>query len=72
MARVPLLIYCGSDDSLGGEKSVLKLGEAYINAGQDDVTVTVYPGGRHEMFNETNKEEVFDDVISWISERTSS
>lgn len=72
MARVPILIYCGEDDSLGGEKSVLRLGKAYVDAGQSDVTVTVYPGGRHEMFNETNKEEVFDDVISWISERTAS
>lgn len=70
MAEVPILIYCGEDDSLGGEKSVLKLADAYIKAGQSDVTVTVYPGGRHEMFNETNKDEVIDDVISWISERT--
>jgi len=72
MARVPILIYCGEDDSLGGEKSVLKLGNAYLDVGQQDVTVTVYPGGRHEMFNEINKEEVFDDVIAWISERTAS
>lgn len=72
MARVPLLIYCGAEDSLGGERSVLKLADAYLAAGQDDVTVTVYPGGRHEMFNETNKEEVFDDVISWIADHTAS
>ena len=72
MPRVPILIFIGGDDSLGGEKSVLKLGEAYLAAGQDDVTVTVYPEGRHEMFNETNKVEVYDDVISWISERTAT
>ena len=72
MPRVPILIFIGGEDSLGGEKSVLKLADAYIAAGQDDVTVTVYPGGRHEMFNETNRQEVYDDVISWISERTAS
>ena len=72
MPRVPILIFIGGEDSLGGEKSVLKLADAYIAAGQDDVTVMVYPGGRHEMFNETNRQEVYDDVISWISERTAS
>lgn len=69
MAEVPLLIMIGSDDSLGGEKSVLKLAEAYMRAGQDDVTVTIYPGARHEIFNETNKEEVIDDLIAWIDQR---
>lgn len=71
MARVPILIFIGSDDPLGGETSVLFLANDYITrAGQDDVTVTIYPGGRHEMFNETNKTEVIDDVITWLTQHT--
>jgi alpha-beta hydrolase superfamily lysophospholipase len=71
MPQVPLLIFVGSDDPLGGEASVLYLANDYIRrSGQNDVTVTVYPEGRHEMFNETNKEQVIDDVLSWITERT--
>ena len=73
MARVPILIFIGSDDPLGGESSVLFLANDYITrSGQDDVTVTVYPGGRHEMFNETNKTQVIDDVVSWLTEHTKS
>jgi alpha-beta hydrolase superfamily lysophospholipase len=26
----------------------------------------VYPGARHEVFNETNKQEVFADLIAWL------
>ena len=70
MAEVPILIAVGQDDSLGGETSALKLADDYIvRAGQTDVSVIVYPGARHEVFNETNKEQVLDDVISWLSER---
>jgi alpha-beta hydrolase superfamily lysophospholipase len=72
MAEVPILIAVGQDDSLGGEKSALKLADDYIKrASQTDVSVIVYPGARHEVFNETNKEQVLDDVISWLSERVS-
>jgi len=71
MAQTPILMFLGSDDSVGGEKSVLFLAEDYIKrSGQNDVTVTIYPEGRHEMFNETNKEQVIDDLLSWLTERT--
>jgi alpha-beta hydrolase superfamily lysophospholipase len=71
MAQTPILMFLGSDDSVGGEKSVLFLAEDYIRrSGQNDVTVTVYPDGRHEMFNETNKQQVIDDLLSWLTERT--
>jgi len=70
MAEVPILIAIGSADSLGGEKSVLKLAKSYMHrAKQTDVTVIVYPDARHEIFNETNKTQVLDDVISWVLER---
>ena len=34
-----------------------------MEAGVEDVTLRLYPGGRHEMHNETNREEVFQDLI---------
>jgi alpha-beta hydrolase superfamily lysophospholipase len=71
MSQVPLLIILGSKDPLGGEESALYLADDYImRSGQNDVTVTVYPDARHEVFNETNKEQVIDDVLSWLTERT--
>ena len=29
---------------------------------------TSYPGARHEIFNETNREEVLDDVLTFVHE----
>lgn len=65
---LPILIASGSDDPLaGGGQLVELLGQRYRDAGVDDVTVTVYPGARHEILNETNRTDVTDDVIDWIS-----
>ncbi|GAA4163187.1 alpha/beta hydrolase [Gryllotalpicola daejeonensis] len=67
---LPLLIQIGSDDSLGGEKSVVKLANAYrTRSGLSDVTVHVYQHARHEVFNEINKDEVIADLVRWLDER---
>ena len=42
------------------------LGQRYRDAGLDDVSVTVYPGARHEIFNETNRDEITADVTDWL------
>jgi alpha-beta hydrolase superfamily lysophospholipase len=67
---IPLLISIGSDDPLGGEKSVRTLAEKYIeNSKLTDVEVIVYNGARHEIFNETNKDEVIADLVAWLDSR---
>lgn len=67
---VPLLIMIGSEDSLGGEASVRKLADSYIQrGGLTDVTVEIYSEARHEIFNETNKQEAIDDVLAWLDQR---
>ena len=67
---VPLLIIIGSEDPLGGETSVSKLADDYVQRGQlSDVEVVVYSGGRHELFNETNQAEVRADLLLWLEER---
>lgn len=63
---IPLLIAGGSDDSMAGPKSLRRLGEAYRRRGLTDVTVTIYPGARHEIFNEINKAKVLDDLVTWL------
>ena len=52
----------------GSETTVLgaRLGEAYRRRGLTDVTVTIYPGARHEIFNEINKAKVLDDLVTWL------
>ena len=36
--------------------------------GMERLDCKLYPGGRHEMFNETNKDEVARDLINWLEE----
>jgi alpha-beta hydrolase superfamily lysophospholipase len=67
---IPLLIMIGSEDPLGGETSVQKLADDYINrGGLTDVEVVVYTGARHEVFNETNQQEVRNDLVAWLEQR---
>lgn len=69
-AELPVLIVVGSDDTLGGEESARRLAEAYVTrAGLVDVEVIVYEGARHEVFNETNRDEVHADLIAWLDAR---
>ena len=56
---LPMLLQVGSDDTLGGPRSVERLAQAYRRRGRlSDVTVQVYEGARHEVYNETNRDEV--------------
>ncbi|KQS09094.1 lysophospholipase [Curtobacterium sp. Leaf183] len=64
---VPVLLQVGSDDSLGGPRSVERLARAYRGrGGLSDVTVQVYEGARHEVYNETNRDEVVADLVAWL------
>lgn len=67
--NVPMLIMSGTDDALSLKDSVERLASAYLNRGVADVTLTLYLGGRHEMLNETNRDEVTADVIRWLKSR---
>ncbi|WP_307852612.1 alpha/beta hydrolase [Glaciihabitans sp. dw_435] len=67
---LPVLIQVGSDDPFGGATSAELLAEAYINRSElSQVSLHVYPGARHEIYNETNRAEVTDDLIEWLNER---
>lgn len=67
---LPLLIQVGSDDPLGGPASARKLEHSYRTRSKlTDVTTIVYDGARHEIFNETNREEVFADLTAWLLAR---
>jgi alpha-beta hydrolase superfamily lysophospholipase len=64
--RVPVLFIAGDQDPVGefGE-GVRRLAERYRRAGIA-VTERLYPGARHEMFNETNRDEVHRDLLAWL------
>jgi alpha-beta hydrolase superfamily lysophospholipase len=59
----------GGDDTVGGERSARMLVKAYTRrSGLLDVRLVVYPGARHEVFNETNRDEVIADLVAWLGE----
>ena len=67
---LPLLIQIGSEDPLGGPKSVQLLAQAYQErGGLTDVTVEIYEGARHEVYNETNRDEVIGDLVAWLDSK---
>ncbi|MBT1623167.1 MULTISPECIES: alpha/beta hydrolase [Curtobacterium] len=68
---LPVLLQVGSDDALGGPRSVERLAQAYRRRGRlSDVTVQVYEGARHEVYNETNRDEVVADLVAWLDRVT--
>lgn len=65
----PILLISGKCDPVGGKaaKGVLEVADRLKSTGHD-VTVKLYEGARHELLNELNKEEVTEDIISFIEE----
>lgn len=67
---IPIYIISGDKDPIGKNgKGVLRLRDRYINLGVKDVSCKLYKGGRHELLNEINKEEVFEDIIYWLNNK---
>lgn len=63
---LPVYIFVGDADPINDDlKRLTPLVDAYKGAGLD-VTLKVYPGGRHEMLNETNRDEVTADLRAWL------
>ena len=64
--RPNIVLLAGDNDPVGAYgKGVKKLAKVYVNAGFN-VEVMLYPGGRHEMHNEINKEDVFNYIINEV------
>src|SRR5208337_4710901 len=64
---LPIYIFAGDKDPLNhGLEFITPLAERYRAAGIANVSEKYYPDGRHEMLNETNRDEVMRDLLSWI------
>ncbi|MCL2191015.1 MAG: lysophospholipase [Treponema sp.] len=68
---LPVYIFCGSADPVGDMgASPTALVNAYRSLGIRDMEFVLYPGARHEPLNETNREEVAANLLSWIQRHT--
>ena len=67
--ELPVLFVAGQADPVGAwGKGVSQTVGAFGKAGMQHITQIMYPGGRHEILNETNKTQVYEDIYHWICE----
>ncbi len=65
---LPLLVIGGECDPVSEGKRLKDLADALRAAGSQNLQLNVYPQARHEVFNETNREEVTRDLIQWLEQ----
>jgi len=64
---LPVWIAVGEHDPVNGQLALVNpLVQRLQDAGLSDVTLVVYPEARHEVFNETNRDEVVADLLAWL------
>lgn len=64
--QLPIYLISGVDDPVhDAQKNLDRMLAAYRGVGVNP-TVKLYPGARHELFNETNNHEVIADLITWL------
>lgn len=66
---LPIHFAAGTEDPVGDFGSgVEKVYEKYKAAGIGDVSIRLYPGDRHELLNETDRAQVYEDLLAWMEE----
>lgn len=62
---LPVLLTGGANDPVGGDRGITKLAMHYAQTGHGRLAVKIFSDGRHEMFNETNRDEFTEYVLNW-------
>lgn len=67
---LPILLVAGAEDPVGSYgKGVEQTRDSLKNSGVKDITMKLYPGLRHEILNEDEREQVKEDIYNWIIEK---
>ena len=67
---LPLLFLAGTADPVGDRgKGVLRAIQSLKSAGVQNIRCKLYPGARHELLMETNRQEVFADIAAWLNDQ---
>jgi len=68
---LPILIFSGDRDPLGlYGKGIVYLNKQFNKLGAKHCNMQLYPGGRHEMLLEINRDDVFQDISKWLDVQT--
>ena len=65
---LPILVIGGECDPVSEGKRLKSLAHALREAGCQNLQLNIYPQARHEVFNETNRDEVTADVLTWLDQ----
>lgn len=66
--QLPIFLLSGDMDPVGNYgKGVKETYHNLLGANVVDVSIKLYKDGRHEMLNETNRKEVFEDIVRWMT-----
>ena len=66
--KIPIYLFAGKDDPVGQQgKGVEILRDVLVTSGVQHVDMKLYPDSRHETLNETNRDEVYTDLLNWIA-----
>lgn len=65
--KLPVLLISGEDDAIGDYgKGIKRVYGRLKRAGVTDVSIKLYEGARHELINEINRTEVYNDILAWL------
>ena len=65
--NLPILLFAGDMDPVGDYgKGVQQVYDRLVAAGCERAAIKLYAGGRHEMHNELNCDEVFADLVAFL------
>ena len=65
--ELPVIICSGAEDPIGSYgEDPKEVFDALNNAGSTDIELKIYKGARHELLNETNRTEVYTDLLEWL------
>ncbi|MFJ4130657.1 lysophospholipase [Pseudomonas cyclaminis] len=65
---LPILVMGGECDPVSEGKRLKSLAHALREAGCQHLQLNIYPQARHEVFNETNRDAVIADVLTWLDQ----
>ena len=67
--ELPVFMVSGDADPVGDYgKGVRRAYDSLVAAGLTDIRLKLYPGGRHELLNETNRSQEMQDICRWVEE----
>lgn len=65
--ELPVLFIAGGDDPVGSYgRGILRTVQEFRKSGMAHVTHKIYPLCRHEILNEINKEDIYQDITDWL------